>query len=152
LLWSEFDVPAMTDMRRAYGPARSSRQRRAIADVAAALPGAFTIDELATALRRRRVRAGKATVYRAVAALEASGWLERVGGRGGSALFARCSRTGRHHHHVVCGDCGRVVAIRCPGVAKTTRSGQRAGFLITRHEVTLHGLCAECRPSRNTGG
>jgi Fur family transcriptional regulator, ferric uptake regulator len=134
---------------RAYGAARVSAQRRAIAAAVTALAGAFTVDELAAALRRRRGRAGVATVYRAVAALEASRWLERIGQRDGSALFARCAEGMRHHHHVVCGDCGRVAVIRCPGVGKTTRSGRRQGFLITRHEVTLHGLCADCRPSHN---
>ena len=139
----------LTADARAYGGARVSRQRQAIAAAIAALPGAFTIDELAVVLRLHRVTAGTATVYRAVAALAASGWIERIGERGGSALFARCAEGRRHHHHVVCGDCGRVAAIRCPGVGRTARSGRRHGFVITRHEVTLHGLCAECRPPRD---
>lgn len=139
----------VTTGARAYGGARVSRQRQAIAAAIDALPGAFTIDELAALLRRHRVRAGTATVYRAVAALAASGWLERIGERDGSALFARCTEGRRHHHHVVCGDCGRVAAVRCPGVGRTARSGKRHGFVITRHEVTLHGWCAECRPLRD---
>jgi Fur family ferric uptake transcriptional regulator len=133
---------------RAYGGARVSQQRQAIAAVAAGLPGAFTIEDLATALRRHRVRAGMATVYRAVAALRATGWLEHIGERDGSALFARCAGGEHHHHHAVCGDCGRVVAIPCPGVGKTPQPDKRHGFVVMRHEVTLHGLCAECRPSR----
>ena len=139
----------LTTNDRAYGHARVSRQRQAIATVAAALLGAFTVDQLAIALRRRRLRAGKATLYRAVAALESSGWLERIGERGGSALFARCAGGVRHHHHVVCADCGRVAAVRCPGVGKATPPGRHHGFLVTRHEVTLHGLCANCRPSHD---
>ena len=105
---------------------------------------AMTIDMIAA-----RAKAGKATLYRAVAALESSGWLERIGERGGSALFARCAGGVRHHHHVVCADCGRVAAVRCPGVGKATPPGRHQGFLVTRHEVTLHGLCANCRPSHD---
>jgi Fur family ferric uptake transcriptional regulator len=131
-----------------YGGARVSRQRQAIAASVAVLAGAFTIEELAAALRRRRARASVATLYRAVVALTASGWIERIGERDGSALFARCAGGRRHHHHVVCGDCGRVAAVRCAGMGKTAGSGRPRGFVITRHEVTLHGLCAECRPSR----
>jgi Fur family ferric uptake transcriptional regulator len=131
---------------RPYGGARVSRQRRAIADAVAVLAGAFTIEELAAALRRRRVGAGVATIYRAVAALAASGWIERIGERDGSALFARCAGRRHHHHHVVCDNCGHVAAVRCPDMRKATRSGKRAGFDITRHEVSLRGLCADCRP------
>jgi len=141
----------LAEIGSAYGSARLSRQRQAIAAVAAGLPGAFTIDDLAIALRRRRVRASVATLYRAIAALEESRWLERVGDRSGSALFARCPGGGRHHHHAVCGHCGRVAAVRCPGVGQVARSGRQHGFLVTRHDVTLHGLCADCRPSRDGG-
>ena len=133
----------------AYGDARVSPQRQAIVAAVAALPGAFTIDELTAAMRKRRVKAGVATLYRAVAALEASGWLERVGERNGSALFARCSGGRCHHHHVVCGGCGRVAAVGCPVLEGAKKLVELGGFVITRHELTLHGLCAKCRSSRN---
>lgn len=132
-----------TDSRRPYGAARVSPQRRTIADVTASLGGAFTVEALADAVREADAGIGTATVYRAVGALVASGWLERVGEREGSALFVRCA-AGGHHHHLVCDGCGAVSATPCT-VPHAEDSG---GFVVTRHEVTLYGLCPACR----TGG
>lgn len=119
-------------------------QRALIAEVAETLPGAFTVDDLAVAVRARDAAIGTATVYRSVSAMAESGWLERVGERESSALFARCGAGGHHHHHVVCDNCGCVAATECPvdvGAAATARSD---GFVVTRHEVTLYGLCPKC--------
>jgi len=133
----------LVDVATAYGDGRLTAQRRTIAESAASMPGAFRIEELATAARSRDEAIGIATVYRAVAAMARSGWLERVGERDGSALFARCGAGGRHHHHVVCDRCGRTEATECP-LAKPTDDSVAGGFLITRHEVTLYGLCPTC--------
>ena len=142
------------DARLAFGDARVSPQRRAIVDAVRSLPGAFTIDELAETTRGHDGSAGTATVYRAVAALEATGYLEQVGKRGESALYARCTR-GEHHHHVVCEGCGRVETTACPVVrlAPDTRGGvaDPSGFVITRHEVTLYGYCPQCAAAREKG-
>jgi Fe2+ or Zn2+ uptake regulation protein len=130
------------DADAAFGTARVSPQRREIVSAAAEIEGAFTIDDLACAARTRDAGIGTATVYRAVAALESSGWLERVGERDTSALFACCDAGGHHHHHVVCERCGRVEPTECP-VAIAVDAGPE-GFRITRHEVTLYGVCPAC--------
>ena len=136
------------DARSAFGDARVSPQRRAIIDAINSLTGAFTIDALAEATRAHDGSAGTATVYRAVAALETTGWLEQVGKRGESALYARCA-AGEHHHHVVCEGCGRIEVTACPVVIGEPDVGDR--FVITRHEVTLYGYCPECAASRRKG-
>jgi Fe2+ or Zn2+ uptake regulation protein len=79
--------------------------------------------------------------------MEASGWLERVGARGGSALFARCTAGSHHHHHLICDGCGRVASTECPVTSAALR-GDSGGFVVTRHEVTLYGLCPDCSATR----
>lgn len=128
---------------RPYGAGRNTPQRRLVVEVASAWTGAFTVEDLAGAVRERDRAASVATVYRAVSALLVSGWLERVGERSGSALFARCHAGSHHHHHVVCDRCGRVAEAECP-VAADLSTGAAKGFVITRHEVTLYGLCPTC--------
>ncbi|TLM78493.1 MAG: transcriptional repressor [Actinobacteria bacterium] len=124
----------------AYGRGRLTSARRVIARVAASLPGAFTVDELADAARSVDPgAAATATVYRAVAAMEAAGFVERVGMRDGATLFVRCGDED-HHHHVVCDGCGRIAHAECPLPAITAPEG----FVVTRHEVTLYGLCPAC--------
>ena len=118
-------------------------QRETLVDVAGAMGGAFTIDDLAAEVRKRDGSLGLATVYRGVAAMERTGWLERVGERDGSALFARCP-AGGHHHHLICTGCGRIEPAHCP-LEEIVRPAERAtGFVVTGHEVTLYGLCPDC--------
>lgn len=129
-----------------YGPGRVTRQRQAIARAAAGLQAAFSADDLTLALRGCGDEASVATVYRAISAMESSGFLERVGTRDGRALFALCDDSS-HHHHIICDSCGRTAKTECTldhGVDSAD------GFLVTRHEMTLYGLCRECADRRGS--
>lgn len=135
------------EARQAFPAGRMTGQRRRLVQMVSSMPGAFTIEELAEKVRAADGSAGSvATVYRAVAAMEDSGFVTRVGSKAGSALYARCGVEG-HHHHIVCDGCGRVAAADCP-LPKQTAAAQ--GFTITRHEVTLYGLCPDCARSEAT--
>lgn len=125
-----------------FGDRRITGRRRAIAAAADALGAAFTVDDLIEATRNLSPGVGAATVYRAVAAMEASGSLERVGMRENSALYVRCDHSG-HHHHLVCTGCGKVARAGCPLSPAAKLEGQD-GFIVTNHELRLYGLCAEC--------
>jgi len=140
-----------SDTSAAYGAGRITPQRRLIAETAEAMVGAFSVEELEGAVRCADAGAGQATVYRAVSAMLASGWLERVGERDGSSLFARCPAGSHHHHHVVCDGCGRIEATECPVLGAQTDTTTH-GFVITRHEITLYGLCPQCVEDNAAGG
>jgi len=48
-----------------------------------------------------------------------------------------------HHHHFHCNRCDRVYPLHaCPG---SMQDLVPKGFLVEAHEITLSGLCAECR-------
>lgn len=128
-----------------YGTSRMTPPRRAIAQATEAMTCAFTVEELASVVRRTDESFGAtATVYRAVAAMEAAGFIERVGSREGAGLYARCtSQRHAHHHHVVCDRCGRTATTEC-SVQREVAEAEGSGFVVTRHEVTLYGLCPEC--------
>ncbi|MBI5231261.1 MAG: transcriptional repressor [Coriobacteriales bacterium] len=131
------------DLTYAFGAGRLTPQRQTIAESARSLGRAFTIDDLAEEARYRDPSIGVATVYRAVSAMEATGWLERVGERAGSVLYAQCGAGDRHHHHLVCTSCGRVEPAECP-LHDVAAHAATSGFVITNHEVTLYGLCPAC--------
>ena len=135
------DSPAL---RGLYGPGRLSAPRAAIAEVVLAMPGAFAAEDLRHALVATAPRIGLATVYRALGAMHRAGSITPVGDRNGSTLYARCDRSD-HHHHLVCTSCGRVVGVECPLGHASLESASAAGHLVVRHEITLYGLCAECR-------
>jgi Fur family transcriptional regulator, ferric uptake regulator len=127
----------------AFGAGRSTPQRRAVADAAAAFAGAFTADDLAAGVRRDAPGVSTATVYRSIAAMVASRYLTEVGEREGAALYARCAEAG-HHHHVVCTGCGATAHAPCPVDASGLAALAPAGFVVTSHELRLYGLCATC--------
>jgi Fur family ferric uptake transcriptional regulator len=135
----------------AYGAGRTSAQRLAIARAADAATGAFTVDDLASLAREEDPAIGTATVYRAVAAMARQGFVQTAGVRGGRALYVRCADAG-HHHHLVCTGCGAVAETPCPLDASVLEAVGRGGFEITRHEVTLYGLCAACADTAEGGG
>ena len=129
--------------RAAFGSARVSAQRLTIARVAdAKVHQAFTIDELADDVGRADPSVGLATVYRAVAAMEAAGFIEALGTRDGATLYARCAHAG-HHHHLMCTGCGAVTDVEC--TVDTGAAGGQAGFEVTGHRLVLYGLCGCCR-------
>lgn len=128
----------------AFGDTRITTPRRRIARAVGAMRGAFTADELVSALNREGApSASTATVYRALASMHERGFIERVGVRDGVALFAHCEAAG-HHHHIVCDRCGHTEHTSCPIGPALADAATGSGFTVTRHEVTLYGLCRTC--------
>ena len=65
------------ELRTAYGDRRLTAPRAAIARTASGLTDAFTVEDLASLVRETDASAGAtATVYRAVAAMEAAGYVD----------------------------------------------------------------------------
>ena len=87
---------------------------------------------------------GRATVYRAIDQLEGLGLVQKVD-MGTSALgYEKVDPSGRHHHHIVCEDCGKVEPFEDEALEEAIHGIRRKGFRLENHEVTLHGLCQDC--------
>ncbi len=88
---------------------------------------------------------GRATVYRTIEQLERHGLVQRVD-LGGSALgYERVDPSGHHHHHLVCRNCGRVIPFENEALEAAVHGINHPRFTIESHEITLQGLCADCR-------
>lgn len=142
--------PGYDQVRRAYGAHRVSAARRTIAEIADALPGAFSVEDLWDDVRAAVPGVGLATVYRAVNAMLDAAYLAPVGTRGGTALYAVCAG-GAHHHHLVCTSCGAVAGIACPVDSGLTSTARAAGYTLTSHEITLYGVCGACSKTSSEG-
>lgn len=95
------------------------------------------------------------TIYRNLVVLEQAGAVTRYPGAGGSARYELSEELVGHHHHLVCGNCGRMEDYDAPpevedhlrSVAEAVAA--RKGFRATSHRLELRGLCARCgRPGR----
>jgi Fur family ferric uptake transcriptional regulator len=124
---------------------RANRKTKQRDGVRAVLEGAqrpLSVDELLKAASRRVEGLGVATVYRAVGALVAEGWIEIVEIPGEPARYERADKG--HHHHFQCEKCDR--AFDVAGCLDSLRKLAPPRFRVKQHTVTLYGLCPACAP------
>lgn len=111
----------------------------------------FTLEELVEEVVRHDTRASRATVYRGLPILIEAGILQPVlvsdEPRRFELAFGR-----RHHDHLLCRRCGRVVEFRSSAIEELQlKVAARHGFRLTSHVHELIGDCSTCRRSRGSG-
>jgi Fur family ferric uptake transcriptional regulator len=93
----------------------------------------------------------QSTAYRNLTALEQAEVVRRVNGADEFARYELAEDLTEHHHHLICGRCGRVVDVGAPAgleaaVEHAVREIEREhGFAVRHHRVDLVGVCADCR-------
>jgi Fur family ferric uptake transcriptional regulator len=104
----------------------------------------LSVDDIYQRLAASGEEVGLATVYRVLTQFEAAGLVIKHNFEGGQAVYEL--NQGGHHDHIVCIRCGRVdefVDARIEALQETIAA--EAGYEITDHELTIHGVCARCR-------
>ena len=123
---------------------RMTTPRRQVAELIAARHGHFTAADLLGDASRRRLRLGRATVFRNLDLLTDLETLERLDLPNGEHAYVTCAPE-QHHHHVVCRSCGRSVDVQDSGLQSVVNEiAQRSGFKIDAHRLELFGTCPEC--------
>ena len=103
--------------------------------------------EIVDGIRARGGTVGVASVYRALETLADLRLVQRVDVGDGIARFEPSRDGARHHHHLVCGDCGKVEAFEDAALERElSRVADRLGYAVDGHDVVLRGACDECRP------
>jgi Fur family ferric uptake transcriptional regulator len=101
--------------------------------------------ELEEELRRRRVRVGRASVYRALEVLEELRLVQRFEAARGIASYERVDPSGHHHHHAICWRCGRMEPFEDRTLERAIgQVAEQVPFEIAEHDVVLRGLCERC--------
>ena len=122
---------------------RNTWQRSAVKDALAESPGFVSAQSLHAGLRSEGSTIGLATVYRALGDLAEAGEADQLQ-QDGEALFRACT-SGKHHHHLICRQCGSTVEIEADAVEAWAHAVAAAhGFTQPSHVVGVFGLCAEC--------
>jgi Fur family transcriptional regulator, ferric uptake regulator len=85
---------------------------------------------------------GLSTVYRQLNALADQGRIDTIQ-LNGQQLFRICGDD-RHHHHLVCEECGNTVEVEPPEQWLRQIADQH-GYSIVTHTIEIFGLCPECR-------
>lgn len=119
--------------------------RERVIELLASEPCALTAVEIEDALRSRGRQTGRASIYRVLELLAERGLVERVSVGHGLSRFEPVRPSGEHHHHLVCDQCGRLVAFDDPGLERAIgRLSDRLGVRVEHHDVLLRGACEDC--------
>jgi Fur family ferric uptake transcriptional regulator len=125
--------------------ARSTKQREALVNVLDEVDGFRTAQQLHAMLIERGDKVGIATVYRSLQLLADADLVDVIHGDEGEASYRRCST--RHHHHLVCRECGRAVEAQAPEVEVWVDAmAAQHGFSDVSHDLEIFGTCADCTP------
>jgi Fur family transcriptional regulator, ferric uptake regulator len=139
---------------RAFLRARGLRmtgEREALVRAALGRRRHFTLEELVAEAVRHDARASRATVYRGLPILIEAGILQPVLVSDEPRRF-ELALGRRHHDHLLCRRCGRVVEFRSSAIEDLQLSiAARHGFRLTSHVHELVGDCSACRRARGKG-
>lgn len=123
---------------------RPTRQRRAVASALESVSDFRSAQEIHDLLASRGEVVGLATVYRTLQLLHDAHEVDMVRTESGDAVYRRCS-VPRHHHHLVCRDCGATVEVEDQAV-ESWAAGVAAdhGYTDLTHTVEVFGRCPAC--------
>jgi len=123
---------------------RNTPVRQAVTRILAATPTPLSLGELHQHVRQELPATAYSTIFRLAARLEREGRITRVDWRERGSRFEWADRA--HHHHIVCGDCGRSVDLEDRDLGFSERRiRSRTGFQVTHHAIELEGTCADCQ-------
>jgi Fur family ferric uptake transcriptional regulator len=138
--WSEHALSRLAEAGYKRGGART-----AVVETLAGHGCAVTALELEEELRRRDVRVGRASVYRALEVLEELSLVQRFEAARGTASYERIDPSGHHHHHAICRRCGRMEPFEDRDLERAIgQVAKEVPFEVAEHDVVLRGLCDRC--------
>lgn len=128
-----------------------TNQRLKIIETIFATEEHFTADDLYDLLRSRGENVSKATVYRTLSLLCEGGIIESQDfGRG--PLHYEAKLGARHHDHLICTHCAKVVEFRVPELEELQEKVAKArGYTIESRSLRIFGVCKSCRTTARKG-
>jgi Fur family ferric uptake transcriptional regulator len=128
---------------------KATAQREDIAQAFFSTNRHISVEELYSEVRRHTPRVGYATVYRTMKLLKECGLAAERHFADGQARFENVEAE-RHHDHIICERCGRIVEFIQPQIEKLQADvAQRFGFVATMHKMEIYGICKECREGKS---
>jgi Fur family ferric uptake transcriptional regulator len=140
-VWASF----ARDVLRGSG-ARSGAAREAVIAYLAKQHCCVSAQDVLNGLRAEDRPVGIASVYRALDQLTELGLVHRIDLGEGLTRFEPAQPGGEHHHHLVCGTCGKVDTFDDQALERAiSEIAGSHGYVLGQHEVVLRGACGDCR-------
>ena len=123
---------------------RTTAPRRAVVAEILRQSRPFTAEQLVARLKGTVPDVGRATVYRTLELLASVDVVNRLLQADGHPAYI--VGTPGHRHHLVCSDCGSVVAFsRCPVDELVRDLSRDTDFAIHGHMLEVFGTCPACQ-------
>lgn len=128
--------------------------RHAILDILSKTSKHVSAEDVYIAVHRAYPSVGLTTVYRTLELLVKMGLVFKFDFGDGRARYelSEGPKGARHHHHLVCTDCGRAIDYTDfideeVELLNQTEKGlsKKYNFEITNHLIQFYGLCDKCR-------
>lgn len=122
-----------------------TRPRELIASILLREPRFLSAAQIYQQLKESGAGVSLSTVYRTLDRLRAKGEVTERTDADGEAAFMLCEPA-HHHHHAICGECGRVEDVDCTAMEQFAQSLRALhGFELAGHNMEFFGRCNECR-------
>ncbi len=133
--------------------------REAILDLLSRTPKHLSAKEIYSSLYKTHPRIGLTTVYRTLDLLARMGFVTKlILGDGQSRYEFKSSDKEKHHHHLLCTKCGKIINYsefldeELELVRKTEKKLEKKyNFKILDHNIEFLGLCEKCYVSSGRG-
>ena len=121
-----------------------TRQRKVILEQIFRDHDHFEAEEIVGALRNRKIRVSRATVYRTLSCLENCNLIRRIDlGHGHSHFEHTLGHT--HHEHLYCKKCGKIIEFTDAALEERIGTISKLNhFVVLTHTVQIFGLCKDC--------
>lgn len=112
----------------------------------------LSAEDIAIQLRQEGRRVSRSTVYRTLAILENLGLVNKLDIGDGQSRY-EFVQTGKHHHHLICIRCGKVIDVSGKAIEAYTGKvsvledtlSEDFDFDVQNHRLEFLGICSECR-------
>lgn len=122
---------------------KHTRQRDAVLETFLGAEGHTTSEEIYQKVREHHPTIGYTTVYRTMKLLVEAGLAEE---RHFDDGVVRYEMEHKHHDHLVCLKCGKIIEFECELIEKAQEDvSSRYRFRVLRHRHELYGHCEDCR-------
>ena len=125
---------------------RLTGPRRAIIESVFGTEKHFSAEELLKWARRRDKSVSRATVYRTLPLLTASGLVREMDFGKDHKFYDPNYAVHPHHNHIICQDCGKIVEFESEKIAQLQNEiTRRLGFSMKAHRLQITATCEEFR-------
>ena len=121
---------------------RFTKQRQKIFSALTSYPQ--TVEEIVTAIKKKRIVVDRVTVYRTLNCFVNLGLVSKIQFKDKTAKYELLLAV-KHHHHLVCDKCGSVEDIPLDDSILLKRVHKQTDFRVKSHSLEFFGFCANCQ-------